>query len=285
MTAAAQFRLMATDAHPENPDNNQYIPVINASTYPSIVAVNKKMPRVSIHTCLKPLNGSSGWSNADFFNSHLNTDTTNNTDYFAYGFADEADTRLYDYLRCERCDLAQNASGGPVAVMLGYKGRWGDSEAPYGTTLADSGEVIPAAPAFTWTSPVPDAGQVTPPSKVSVVGLDKVKGFQLTFLRGQAAQFYFNGDNHPADIISTMFSGVATFDQEPDASTVINDTGTITIKFNTDLTALTGRFKTTLLLKRDNRFKPVVNTLGNVTCTYSMFDQTSGGNPATFLAY
>lgn len=285
LVTGTQFNVFATDVSPENPDNNQYLPVINGSTYPSIVVANKKLPRVSVHTCLKPNNGAgAGWSNAAFFNSLLGVDATNNTDDFAFSFKDEVDTRVYDYFKCERCDMAQNASGGPVAVMMGFKGRWGDTEAPYGTTL-ESGEVIPSAPAFTYSAQVPDAGQATPSSKVSIVGLTKVKGFQLTFLRGQAAQFFYNGDNHPAEIVSTMFSGVATFDQEPDADTFITDTGTVTIKFNTDLTSTTGRFKITLLLKRDNRFKPVVTTLGNITSTYSMFDQTSGGNPAAFVAY
>ena len=286
LSTGVQRNMFLTDAMPSNPDNTQYIPVINASTYPSVVVANKKSPTVGIHTCLKPFNGtSSGWCDANLLNSLINTDTSNNTDRFAFAFLDEYETRLYDWMRCERLDFSGQASGGPVAVMMGFKGRWGDEDAPYGTTLSGSGEVIPSAPAFTYTGQVPDAGQVTPSVNVNIIGLDAVKGFSLSLVRGQSAQYYYDGGNGPSDIISTMFSGVLTVDQEPGADQQIATTGTVVFQFNPGLTSATGRFKITCLVKRDNRYKPQVTTLGNVTTTFSLFDQAAGGNPATIVAY
>jgi len=283
-TVSVQRNLLLTDGAPENPDNNQYLPTINSSTYPSIVVAGKKAPRFSLHTCIKPRNGAAGWSNADLFNSLLGVDTTNNTDRFAFAFLDDFETRVYDWCRCERIDLASHAEGGPCAVMMGFKSRWAEDFAGYGTTLL-SGEVIEAAPAFTYTAQVPDAGQLTPAAAIEVTGLDGVKGFQLTFLRGQGARYYYNGDNHPADIASTMFSGVATFDQEPGAPTQIADTGSVIVKISTDMAIGTGRFKFTLALKRDNRFKPITTALGNVSTTFSIIDTSAGGNPAVVVAY
>lgn len=282
--ANTQLNLLCTDADPNNPDNNAYLSVINASTFPSIVVAGKKSPSFGLHTCLKPRDGSDGWSNAALLNSLIHTDADNNTDYFAAAFADEVETRIYDYARCERMDFAGHAQGGPQSVMMGFINRWGDQDGPYNTTLPD-GEVVGAAPTFAMTGQTPDAGQATPSAFVLFVGLDTVMSYQMSLLRGQSARYYFGNGPGPANIPSTMFAGLLTVEQEADASTQITDTGTVTIEYNTDKTSTTGRFRIIMLLKRDNRFKPQRTRIGTVTTTFSCFDEVSGGNCAVIEAF
>lgn len=279
-----QRNIFCSGAEPENPDNNQYIPGINSSTFPSVVSLGKKSPRVGLHSCLKPRTGSLGWSNADIFNSLVHVDASNNTDYFAICFANEQDTVIYDYHRCERLDFSGNAQGGIQAVMMGFIGRWGEADGPYNTTLP-SGEIIGPAPTFTMTGQTPDYGIATPSSMVNFVGLSEVMTYQMSFLRGQAARFYFGSGPGPAVIASTMFSGLLTIEQESDATTTIADTGSVTVQFDTGQTSSTGRFRVNLLLKRDNMFRPRQPRIGTRVSTYSMFAQSSGGNPAIFESY
>lgn len=285
MTLSQQRLMLCSEATPENPDNIGYLPCIDASSYPSIFVNGKKSPRFGLYTYLKPRTATKGWSNADFFKSHLEVDTTLNTDMFAAAFQDDVDNRVYDFSRCEMVEFDSHASGGACMVRLGYKSRMAeeDGTALYGTTLA-SGEVIPAAPAFTY-SDTPDAGQLTDTTNIVVVGASQVKGFRMTLVRGQVPQYYYDGANVPGIITSTMYSGILTLDQEPDASTVIETTGTVTIKFSNDMTSTTGRFKADIAVKRDNRFRPVVTSLGNVTRTYSIIDPAAGGLPCTFTAF
>lgn len=298
-----QRNILCMEASPFNPDNNSYQSVIDASGYPAVDTPGKLTPTARLVSCYKPYNGTNGWCDAQLLNSliiSVGTDTSvtpninKQTDKFALAFKDDravgsGGLRVWDWSRCNRITFSQEATGGPVMVTMDFLSRWGDAqEAPsnavYSTTLPD-GEVVGTAP--TWTTPSgPDSGRLTNVGNVSFGGtLDKVRSWTLTFVRAQVPEFYVDKTYYAKDISSIGFSGILDVVQSADAGTVIESTGSPTLDIATDATATTGGgIHFALKVKRDNRSYSLTPALGTAVRTYSLYDFSSGGNPATCTA-
>ncbi len=288
LTIGDQRDILCLEVNPSNPLNNSYMNVINAGGYPNSFVTGRGSPGLQMHTFLKPYNGSAqGWSDSKIFNSFLGLGTDSNTDKLEILLADEIANRQYNWSRCNMVEFSAAAVGGPIATRLGFASRWGDSECPYGTTLA-GGEVIAAVPTFALpnggtTVALPDPGQAANVIKLGISGANKVKSFSVMMMRPQMQQYHFNGDRAPEEVVSGQASGLLTIEQEADAS--ITPTTSMSISFCTDKAIGTGRFRLDLLLNLDSFVKnPIPGIVSNVL-TYSLIDVVTGGNPFAFTAY
>lgn len=286
VAVGAQRNILMLEANPDNPDNNSYMNVINAGGYPNSAVAGRGTPQCELHTFLKAYQSQHvGWSDAAIFKSWLGLGNDNNGDVFDVAFKGETSLDVYDWSRCTMVEFSAAAVGGPIATRIGFASRWGDSECPYGTTLP-SGEVIAAQADFvTLANTSPDPGLAANVINMAITGFSQVKSFNLLILRPQPRQFHFNGDRGCENTSSGQLSGLLTIEQEKDADLTIETTGAATFKFCTDFTAATGRFKVDLLLKRDRRVTNRIPGIVPTIRTFSLFDQSGGGNPAVFSAY
>lgn len=261
---------------PLNPDNNSYPAVVNATSYPSQAVPGKKTPSIGLTAGYK-----ASWASAGLFNGLIALVGTDNlTNKYAIGVKDDRSTslRTWDWSRCSMLQFSQTAGGGPVMVQMEFMSRWGDSEMPNGSTLFD-GEVTPSTTTF--SGPATDAGQLIDTSKVGFTGLTNVRSWTLTLLRGQVHNGYQDKTLYCKDIVSTMFSGVFSVDQDPNGTQVSN-TGSVTIAIGPAST--TGSITIAMSLKRDDHSYPEDVGLGNITSRYSLIDLSAGGSPCTIAA-
>lgn len=261
---------------PMNPDNITYPAVVNATSYPSMAVPGKKTPTISMSAPYK-----ASWCSALLFNGLIvNVGTDNLTNKYAIGVKDDraSSLRTWDWSRCSRLEFSQTAGGGPVMVSMDFMSRWGDGEMPNAAVLYD-GETTPATTTF--AGPTTDAGQVLDTSLCSVTGLTNVRSWTLTLLRGQVHNGYVDKTLYCKDIVSTMFSGVFSCDQDLNG-TQISSTGTVTLNLGPAATA--GYITAALSVKRDDHVYPEDVGLGNITSRYSLIDLSAGGNPCTIAA-
>lgn len=261
---------------PLNPDNNAYPGVINVTSYPSARVKGKKTPSVSMTAPYK-----ASWVSANLINGLVGLVGTDNlTNKYAIGVKDDRSggLRTWDWSRCSMVQFSQQAIGGPIMVQMDFMSRWGDGEMP-NNTLLDDGETTPATTTF--SSPATDAGQDMDTSKVSFSGLTNVRSWTLTLMRGQVHNCFIDKTYYCKDIVSTMFSGVFSVDQDLNG-TLISDTGTATITIGPAST--TGSITVAMALARDNHTYPEDIGLGNLTSVYSLINLSTGGNPCVIAA-
>lgn len=291
--------VIVSSAIPTNPINNLYIPVVNASGYPSVVVVGMRTPSVTLQACLKPFivgSPNKGWCNAGLLNSLISVGTDQQTDRFAIRFTDDTSTpRIWDWSRCDTIRITGDASGGPIMVTLGFKCRFGnaESENPYALTFI-SGNQPGTSPSGSFTTPVSDAGTLPGNSDWDFNNtLSDVSSFSLTLMRGQRwrarAGVVSNAVStgrvmYANDIDSGQFSGVLTVVQDAGASTIVAGAGTIQLRLNTSYTGANGGILITCTINEDNYVYPVESAFGTLTTTYSLINLASGGNPAVITA-
>ena len=286
-----QRNIIVTRGIPTNPLNQGYMPVVNNSNYPSVVAKGMRTPSISLTACMKPYNGTSGWCDAKFMNSLMSLGTDQNSDAFAVRFTDDSSTaRTWDWSRCEMVQISCDASGGPVMVTMSFKSRFGnaESESIYGATFL-AGNNPPASPA-TWAAAAVDPGQLTYNADWDFAGtLSDVQSFSLTLLRGQrwrsragvcVAGPAANRILYANDVDSGQFSGVLTVVQDAGAATIIAGAGSPILKMNSSYSSANGGFQIAMSVNDDNYVYPVESAFGTLTTTYSLINLAGGGNPA-----
>lgn len=294
-TSGQQRNLAPQEGAPLNPRNNNYMPALNGSGFPNKVVKGKRTPGGMIEAAVNSYDQALqlGWFDADWLSAALlSLDAQNKTNKFAFGFRDDRASALrsYDWSRIEMVQLAASAEGAPIICRFSFLSRWGDNElvserAAWPSQTLPTNEVLPAA--TTYTAPTTDPSELDSVCNVDFNNVfDGVVSFSLTFARVQVYKARIDGTCYVQDIESRGFTGNLTIVQDADASNFIADAGTATIRFATDKTPTTGRFKADLKVKLDNDPYPLrPQGVGVVTRSYSLHDATNGQNPVVLTAY
>jgi hypothetical protein len=295
--ASPQRNIILVRGIPTNPLNQQYMPVVNASNYASVVVKGMRTPSVSLSACAKPWNGTSGWLDATFLNSLVGLGSDQNTDAFAIRFTDDGgNPRTWDWSRCEMVQITGSIGGGPIMVQMSFRSRFGDAvaEGVYGLTFLAGFNPPASGPA--WTTPATDAGQIDGDADWDFGAsptISDVQSFSLTLVRGQRwrprAGVCVAGPGasrtvYCADVDSGQFSGVLTVVQDAGASTHISGYGGATLRLNTSSTGANGGLQIAMNINEDNEVYPVESAFGTLTTTYSLINLATGGNPAVITA-
>lgn len=289
---STQFDIPFARVIPYNLQGNAYPSVSNNSAYPSVRYQGKKRPGFTIVAAAK-----GSWFTADFVNGllfNLSTQASlQQTDLWSLQLNNVVGTRTWDWSRCTDLRITAAASGGPLMIQMGFLSRWGETEAPYGTTLPD-GEAVAAATTFS----APAAGRTGEMADVvdydfrSDTGLSttsvgavwtatQVRGFTLSLLRGQGYVDYIEGTRYPKDIATGAFTGVLSLEQSPTADVIPSTTTTCRIYASG---AGAPRFKFTLGLSLDSVEQAQDQGLGHMVRHYTLY-KSDGTNPAAAATY
>lgn len=284
-SGGSQINVPAAMWRPRNPLNNSYLPSFNNSAYPSIVVYGKRTPTFLFQAAWKR-----SWVTAANINSWLFNQTNGDTDTWSWAArqATAGIYRRYDYGKCMQFDCGQASQGGPVSVSCAWDTVFGCDDANDPQILNMPG--LAAAPANvtswngytfpTWTSPSTDAGQALAVDQVVWSGVNQVRSWRLTLIRGQMPQHFIDGTVFAADITSGMFSGVLTIEQSPAATSTLVGAGALSVALGSTGNGVNIAY----LLNQDDLVQSKETAFGTVVRTYSLFDITNGGNPATVTA-
>lgn len=285
-TGSAQMIVPASSARPRNPYNNAYMPSINNTQYPSLVVQGKRTPSLYWQACYKY-----SWVTAANINSWLFNQTAGDTDTWSWGLyqATAGIMRRYDYAKCMQFDMGQSAAGGPINCSTAWDVALAQDASSdplaaslQGVGLAPSGVTSWNGYNFpTWTTPTTDPGQLANVAQCSWSGVNQVRSWRATLIRGQMPANFIDGTPFAADITSGMFSGVLTIEQSPSASSVISSTGTPVLTIGT--TGL-GGIGITFIVSADDLVQSKESAFGTVVRTYSLIALSTGGNPCTVVA-
>ena len=302
-TPAVQYGFAAARIIPVNVLANMYPGVIGASSYPTVAYAGKKRAGYTIFAyCQPPKTGASNivyGMDAALFNALLFnlSGSPAATDKWSAKMYNTLQTRTWDWGRCSHVVIQGSGSGGGVVVQMGFLSRWGESEAPFGTTLPD-GEAVPAAP--TWFTPTAAelAGELddvtdydfrsdTKSAGSAGAGTftaDQVRSFTLHLVRGQGYVDYLDNTRSPKEIATGGFTGGLTLEQNPVASSIPSVSSTLRLHSNQGA-AYTKAVKFALLLKEDSHDQPMDAGIETRVTNYTLYDQSAGGNPATCSAF
>ncbi len=272
-THSLTFVMPAAAARPRNPLNNQYMPAINATSFPSIVVQGVRSPTITLASFWKP-----SFATATLMNGlMLNRDSNGNTDLWAIGLYNAtANTwRVYDGCRATQLDLSAAATGGPITFQVSFDAVQASGDGEDSSTTP--GYQTPTS--FTSVSKVTDAGQATPVSRVNFGGTaDQVRSWRLSVVNGQMAQHFFgngSGTAYANSIDSAATSGVFTLEQSPTYTTRPSTAGTLNIPGPTTGTGVSWN----LLLNLDESTQDKGTGMATRVAAYSLIDTFGGTNP------
>lgn len=246
---------------PRNPLNNQYLPMVNKTSHPSIVVIGKRTPSLTVHTAMK----ASFCTVANLNSLIFSTDSNGDSDEFAWLVNNGAASRKFDGCRCAAMSISANAGGGPVGFELGFLAKTAEGATSFsGAGATDAGQLVNAAQIDFGSSPTASL----------------VKAWRLNVIRGQAYDFFFNGTYYPADTSSGMLGG--TFQIEVSAASATVPSSSATIRLFTGVPeSLVLHSTWTLLLNLDEDVEDVDTGFGTLIKTYTLIDTSAGGAPVS----
>lgn len=248
-----------------SPTNTSYPLLINADASISNAVLGKATPSLVIETAWK-----SSWASANLINSLViaTNPVDGTTDQFAVGIFDGVELRVFDGARCPGITVSAAAGGGPVGIQIPFMCLY-DSKYPR------SGQ--PAATSF--SAPTVDAGYLTPISQVSFASTaDLVTGVQLSIIRAQGYQPFFDQTLLMANIATGIQTGSLSISQSPTATT------TPSSGFIFQIGAAGAGVQFAGSINLDSPTRNYMPSIGSMGFAYSLVDLSGNGSSVVVTA-
>lgn len=269
-----QLLIPVIATQPRNPLNNQYPQGVNKSMFTTNLIKGTKTPSIAFQSYLK-----TSYVTPAFLTSLIDSfDTNQDSDTWAIYLNDGTQSatwsnRIFDGCKCAAMQIAHSKAAGGTTIECAFL-----AQTASGST------------SFTLTGLNPDAGEFFNSSQVDYGGLfnidgsglagstaDFVRGWRLNLMHGQAYNMYSNGTLDPAAVSSGKYGGTVQLEQTP--LYAISPSSSFVVRIGpSGSPAVTA----TCLVNLDEDVYDVAGGFGTLLRTYTLYDNSAGGNPCVF---